>query len=443
MRLRFSSEKVILFSYFTGIILAGALLLMLPGAWAGPAPLRFIDALFTSTSAVCVTGLITVDTALYSRLGQVVIALLIQLGGLGIIAFATIYVTLPRRRISLVSSGIIKDYYIDEVEYNPKVIIKHILFATFSIEAIGAALLFLRFRALPDAVFLSVFHSISAFCNAGFSTFSTNLEAYVGDPIVNIAIMLLIVSGGIGFMVMRDIGKRVNGSRRRLTAQTRVVLGVTASLIAIGAVLFFLFESGNAMRDLPLSSRILASFFQSVTPRTAGFDTIPQGLLSQSSVLLTMLLMFIGASPGSTGGGVKTTTFFVVLMAALRGVDEKSRLTVGRRAVPPKTIIKAVGVVGKGMLLVLVAASGLLLAERGAIAAGTMSLADILFETISAFGTVGLSLGITASLSTASKLVLILTMFAGRVGLFAMALPTSAKRIERYVDLPETDMMIG
>lgn len=443
MRLRITSEKVILFSYFIGIILLGSFLLMIRAAWKGPLPLKYIDALFTSTSAVCVTGLITVDTALFTRFGQAIIALLIQFGGLGIIAFATIYVTLPHKRISLVNRGIIKDYYIEEVEYNPKLIIKHILITTFAIEALGAIFLYFRFRPHEHAIFLSVFHAISAFCNAGFSTFSTNLEGYRGDVIVNLAIMALIVLGGIGFMVMRDLGKHLSRKKRHLSTQSKVVFATTFALICGGAFVFFLLESGNSMKGLPLKERILASFFQSVTPRTAGFDTIAQNQLSDASVLVSMLLMFIGASPGSTGGGIKTTTFFVVLLAAIKNVDDKLKLNIRHRAIPTRTIIKSFSVVGKAMILVIFSAVAILIFERAAISTGVMRLTDVLFEVISAFGTVGLSLGITAGLATASKTVLILTMFAGRVGLFAMALPSSTRRIERYVDLPETELMIG
>lgn len=443
MGIRISRDKVIILSYFSGIILAGALLLMLPSAWKGPSPLHFIDALFTSTSAVCVTGLITVDTALYTRLGQAIIMGLIQFGGLGIITFATLYVALPRARISLVNQAIIKDYYIGEVEYDPKKIIKHILITTGIIEGLGALVLLARFHSLDDAVFVSVFHSVSAFCNAGFSTFSTNLEDYVGDPTVSLCICLLIISGGLGFIVFRDLGKRISGMKRRLSTHSRIVLLVTASLVVGGALLFFMLEGRHAMKGLPLGSKILASLFMAVTPRTAGFDIINPARLSHTATLLTIILMFIGASPGSTGGGVKTTTFFVVLLVALRGTDDEGKVALGRRSIGVPTIVKAVGVVGKGILIVIVSTTAILLIERNRIGAGGFSLVEVLYEVTSAFGTVGLSLGITSSLADLSKLMLILTMFAGRIGLFAMSLPGGARRIERYVGLPEADVMIG
>lgn len=443
MGIRFSRDKIVILSYFSGIILAGALLLMIPASWKGPTPLKFIDALFTSTSAVCVTGLITVDTALYSRLGQAVIMALIQFGGLGIITFATLYVALPRSRISLVNQAIIKDYYIGEVEYDPKKIIKQILVTTALVEGLGAFLLLVRFGGMKDAFFVSAFHAVSAFCNAGFSTFSTNLEAYVADSLVSLTMCLLIIAGGLGFIVFRDLGIRLRGRKRRLSTHSRIVLLVTACLLLGGAILFFWLESRHAMRGLPLGSKVIASIFLSTTPRTAGFDTINPANLGHAATLLTILLMFIGASPGSTGGGVKTTTFFIVLLAALRGPDDEGKVTLGRRSLGTQAILKAVGVVGKGLLIIIASTSVILLLERSRVAAGGVSLVEVVYEVTSAFGTVGLSLGITPKLHDWSKFALILTMFAGRIGLFAMSLPGGARRIDRWVSLPEADVMIG
>jgi trk system potassium uptake protein TrkH len=443
MSLRIYSDKIIIFSYFAGIILAGSALLMLPISWAGQEPLRYIDALFTSTSAVCVTGLTAVDTASYTRFGQTVIALLIQFGGLGIITFATIYVALPKKKISVINRNMIKDFYIEEVEYNPKEIVKHILITTLVIEGAGSLLLYCRFSGLKDGLFVSVFHSISAFCNAGFSTFSDNLEGYVGDPLVNIVIMLLIILGGIGFLVIRELIKLAKGEKRRLSTHSRIAISMTAILVLGGAVIFFSLESNHAFRDMPLGTKILASFFQSVTPRTAGFDSVVQSRFSNASVLVTMLLMFIGACPGSTGGGIKATTFFVLVMAALRGTDSDGRLNIRKRSISSETILKAVGIVGKGILIVGIATVSILIFERNVVIHGSVGIITVLFEVISAFGTVGLSLGITSSLIPASKMVIILTMFAGRVGLFAMTLPNGRRQLARSVHLPEADVMVG
>ena len=443
MAMQISRDKIVILSYFSGIILAGASLLMLPDAWMGPKPLQFIDALFTSTSAVCVTGLVTVDTALYSRLGQAIIMALIQFGGLGIITFATLYVALPRSRISLVNQGIIRDYFIGEVEHEPKKIIKQILVTTAVIEGLGALLLLVRFRGMKDALFVSAFHSVSAFCNAGFSTFSTNLEAYVSDPLVSLTVCGLIICGGLGFIVFRDLGMRLGGRRKRLSTHSRIVLLVTLCLLVAGSLLFFWLERRHGMRDLPLGSKVLASLFLSTTPRTAGFDTLNPASLGHASTLLTIVLMFIGASPGSTGGGVKTTTFFIVLLVAFKGADEEGRLSLGSRSLGINSIIKAFGVVGKGILIVIVSTAAILLLERGRVGSSGVSLVEVVYEVTSGFATVGLSLGITPGLLAGSKLVLILTMFAGRIGLFAMSLPGGARRIDRWARLPEADVMIG
>lgn len=443
MSFRISRDKLIIFAYFIGVILTGSFLLMLPFAWDGAMPLGYVDALFTSTSAVCVTGLITVDTALYTRFGQIVIAALIQAGGLGLVTFAILYVVSPRRKISLVNTAIIKDYYLEEIEYDPKVIIRNILAITFAIEAIGAAFLYWRFRNVPGAPFMAVFHAISAFCNAGFSTFSSNLEGYVGDATVNITIMLLIISGGLGFIVIGDIRKRLLGEKKRLSTHSRIALAVTAALVMGGAVFFFLLEYGHSMKGLPLGSKVLASFFASVTPRTAGFDTIIPSKFSDASILVTIVLMFIGASPGSTGGGIKTTTFFVLVMTALRGVDDDGHLNIGKRAISSATILKAVGILGKGVMIIMLSTTAILLLERVAVVTGKIGLVEVLYEVVSAFGTVGLSLGITADLTSAAKLVLVFTMFSGRVGLFAMSLPSAQRRLAQYARLPEADVMVG
>lgn len=438
-----SRDKLIIFGYFLGIILMGSFLLELPLSWQGGKALPYIDSLFTSTSAVCVTGLTTVDTSLYSRFGQTVIALLIQFGGLGLITFATVYAAMPKKRISLVSRGIIKDYYIDEVDYDPKRIVRHIMLTTAVIESVGTLFLYLHFRTLKDGLFVSAFHAISAFCNAGFSTFPNNLEGYVADPVVSLTISGLIVLGGIGFMVMSDVGKCIRGKKKRLSSHSRVAIGMTSALIVAGTLLFLFLEWNHAMRHLSPAAKILAAIFQSVTPRTAGFDTIEQGKLSDASILITMFLMFIGASPASTGGGIKTTTFFVLIAVALRGVDEKGRLPVDRRSISSETIIKAVGIVGKSVLILIISTTAVLTFERGSVIGGRVGLVEVLFEVISALATVGLSMGITSSLAVGSKLILILTMFAGRVGLFAMALNSGARRIDHYVDLPDTNLLVG
>ncbi|MCE5256341.1 MAG: TrkH family potassium uptake protein [Spirochaetaceae bacterium] len=439
MRIKIGRDKLFLLGFFILVILAGSFLLVIPGMY-NAGKLSYIDALFTATSAVCVTGLVVVDTANYSRLGQTIIMLLIQTGGLGIITFATLYIAIPRKKISLISKGAITDYSLSEVEYQPKAIIKAILKYTIFFELLGALFFNISFRAQGLPFFVAVFHSISAFCNAGFSTFSTNLEGYVTDPIVNFTTMFLIVIGGIGFIVIKDIRKVMRHQKQHLSYHSKVVLKTTAGLILSGAVAFFLLEYHTSMADLTFPQKIMASLFQSVTPRTAGFDTIAQNRMTQGSQLVTTLLMFIGASPASTGGGVKTTTFFILLATAFRYKDSGDSIVSNGRTIAPHTIYKAVGIVVKGIIIVFIGAVAIVLHEGNW--GNQISLMDAVFETTSAFGTVGLSEGITSTLHTLSKLILIFTMYIGRVGLFAFALPKNTRDVEGYAALPGADIMI-
>ena len=441
MNIRIGRDRLLLLGYFLGTIILGSFLLKLPVAWNGSGKLHYIDALFTSTSAVCVTGLITVDTADYSRFGQAVILCLIQMGGLGLITFATLYIALPRRRISIVSRGLISDYTLSEVEYQPKKIISSILGLTLAIEGLGMVILNFSFgkRGLP--FFVSAFHAVSAFCNAGFSTFSNNLEDFAIDPIVNFAIMTLIILGGIGFIVMRDIGKILSRERTHLSYHSAIVLKTTTALILLGAATLLALEYRATLSGMTLGQKVMASLFASVTPRTAGFDTIAPNRFSTGSILVTILLMFIGASPASTGGGVKTTTFFILLMTAFRYRDGSDSLDYRGRAIGGHTVFKAVGIVVKGLAIVFIAAILIEVMERAR--GNALPTIDVIYEVVSAFATVGLSLGITPSLGETSKLVLILTMFIGRVGLFAMALPRSGRKVEGYASLPSADLMLG
>ena len=441
MKIRIGPDRIFLLGYFVGIIFLGSLLLVLPGAWKGLGRLRYIDALFTSTSAVCVTGLITVDTALYTRFGQTVIMCLIQMGGLGLITFATLYLALPRRRISIISRGLISDYSLSEVEYQPKRIIRSILALTLAIEGTGMLLLNMKFSRMGFPFFVSAFHAVSAFCNAGFSTFSDNLEGFVFDPIVNFTIMGLIVSGGIGFIVMRDIGKTLTKERNHLSYHSVVVLKTTAALILTGAVAIFILEYDTVLKGMSLGQKIMASLFASITPRTAGFDTIVPNKFGTGSILVTMVLMFIGASPASTGGGVKTTTFFILVMTALRYRDGADSIEYRGRAITGHTVFKAVGIVVKGILIIITAVILVEVFERTR--GNPLPAIEVLYEVISGFGTVGLSMGITSGLGDASKSIIILTMFIGRVGLFAMALPKTGRRIEGYASLPGAELMLG
>jgi trk system potassium uptake protein len=442
MRARISSDKLTIFAYFIAVIIAGAVLLSMPAAWGGDEPLGLLDALFTATSAVCVTGLIVVDTADFTRYGQTLILLLIQFGGLGIVSFATLFVATSRSKVSLLNRGMIQEMYIEEVDVNPRRIVLHIVLVTFAAEFIGFLILNLRFKYLGIAApaFSSLFLSVSAFCNAGFSVFSDSLNRFAGDWLVNLVFMLLIVAGGIGFVVMRDFSRVFMRTKRHVSYHSRVVIMMTAALILLGFAAFYLLEYDKAYAQLTVPQKLLAALFQSVTTRTAGFDTVAQGALSMPSIVFVMLLMFIGGSPGSTAGGVKTTTMFMAIMAAFKGTEADGSFNHAGGMVSPQIIVKAFGILVKAMAIVLLSFIALLAFEG----AGSRKLfSELLFEAVSAFGTVGLSRGITADLGPLSKLTLILTMFAGRVGLFAMTLMPPSDRIERFAEYPREDLMLG
>ena len=440
-----SRDRFLLFSYFLGVIFAGSILLSLPAAWTGPTRLRYIDALFTATSAVCVTGLISVDTTLYSTFGRVVIMLLIQFGGLGIITFMTIHLAAPRRRLSLVSRKLIGDYFLEHVESDPQDIIRKVVVFTLVIEVAGSLPLFAVFRrTVPHgAYFAALFHAVSAFCNAGFSPFSTNLEAYVTDPVVNLTIMGLIVIGGLGFVVLEDVVAKFTGKRARLSVHSRLVLRVTAFLVVTGTVAFALLEWNGCMRALTLPQKILAGSFASVTPRTAGYDTIAPAAFSMPSRFFTIVLMFIGASPASTGGGIKTTTFFIVLVMILRGTEAHEDIRVFGRKVSASSVSKAMMYTLRALAILVTAIFVLTFSEVLLDQNSGKLFVEVVFEVFSAFGTVGLSLGITPDLTDVGKLVIVATMIAGRVGMAALAITPPRTMPEQIVDVPEEEVMVG
>ncbi len=446
MRKSVPFDKVLLLTYFLGLIAIGTVLLGLPFSWKGESALPFIDAFFTSVSAVCVTGLITVDTALYSTFGQVVILLLIQFGGLGLITFTTMFLFLPGQRVSLHYQEIFSGYYLDVVEHDPIRIIRNIVLMTLGIELVGAVVLYFSFRAagFERPVFLSVFHSISAFCNAGFSLFTTNLERFSGNIPVMAVIMVLIIAGGISFIVIQEIYRDIRYRRHRLSVHSKIVLMMTGGLIVMGFLFFFAIEEHQVLDGMPLFSRIVNALFLSVTPRTAGFNTVPMSDLTIPSKVFSGLLMFIGGAPGSISGGVKVTTFFLVLLLAVKGTDRNGDARVMGRKLNAALLSRASTFIVKAGIVMFTAMLLLTITEHAdGMASGGKSFIEIAFETISAFGTVGLSLGITAQLSTLGKLVIIGTMFAGRIGLITMAMPVPTRHLERLVDYPDEEIMIG
>lgn len=449
MRRGIPSSKLVLFAYFLVLMATGGILLWLLPSWAGEGELRFVDALFTAVSAGAVTGLITANTASFSFLGQLVILILIQLGGLGIIAFSTLYLTQPRKRVSLQRRAVIREYFIGGLEYEPRTIVRNIVLATGIIEFVLVIALFMGFRAsdVPQPLFAAVFHAVSAFCNAGFSIFPDSLERFVTTPAVTLPVMIGLVLGGLGFVVYRDLFRRVSprsfdSHRHVLSLHTKIVLAATGSAVLIGLVAFTTFEWNGAYADLAPGQRVLAGLFQSVTPRTAGFNTVNQARLGAPSTTLTTLFMFIGGAPGSIAGGVKVTTFFIILWFALGGADERGDARMFRRKVPAQVIGRATLFVIKALLIVFSSVLALAITESW-IAGQVFTMREIVFEVFSAFGTVGLSMGITSQLSAAGKIVIMVTMFTGRVGVLSLALPRPGRRWEQLIDYPSGEVLIG
>ncbi|OLN25056.1 Potassium uptake protein, integral membrane component, KtrB [Desulfovibrio sp. DV] len=441
--------------FFAAAILLGAGLLCQPIS-ASHEPVSFLDALFTATSAACVTGLAVTDTGTtFTRFGHTVILALIQLGGLGIMTFSTLIFYLWRRRVSLADHIAVGQSLLHDASFHLGRFLTRMAVVTVFIEALGALGLYL-FDPVGFAPFSAVFHSVSAFCNAGFGLFPDNLMRYTGHPGINLIIMWLIVSGGLGFAVLIEgyrvarnrllPGGRAEGRQQRLSWYARTVFAVSAFLVFAGAAMIFCGEFlGSRYPELPALDRIVAALFQSVSCRTAGFNTLDIGRMADASLVIMILLMFIGGSPGSCAGGIKTTTFRVLAAFGRAKMFGRKQAVVGRFAVDDDTVDRAVTLTIFAAGLVL--GSVLLMCfTEGAVAphveAGGRFL-EILFEVVSAFGTVGLSTGITPGLSPAGKLVIIMLMFVGRLGpiLFLSVLQGFQEPL-RY-RWPEQNMMIG
>ena len=441
-----------LISSYLGLILVATVVLCMPISARGGVAVRPVDALFTATSAVCVTGLIVKDTAVdWSYFGQGVILLLIQIGGLGLMTFSTFFLYAMGRRVALRERVLVRETFGDILGEDPRAVVRSILKITVFVEGVGALLLFLRFSrdfSVSRALAVSVFHSIAAFCNAGFSLFSANLMEYRTDVWVNVVIMVLIVTGGLGFLVIADIvgsnRRRRDGRSRPFTLHTRMVLVLTATLIVVGAAACFLLEIGGALSDYSVGTRIISSLFLSVTARTAGFNTVDMSGLSTATLFVVMLLMFIGASPGSTGGGIKTTTFGIFLVTARSRLKGHEEINVFRRTIPREVSNRSFAVFATSLSVVLAFCLALLVTERRWAGANHDMLRDVTFETLSAFGTVGLSTGITPSLSTAGRILVSALMLVGRVGPLTMVMMMVERR-QRFGHLehPHEEIMIG
>jgi trk system potassium uptake protein len=444
---RLSPERLFILS-FAGVILLGGLLLGLPLA-AAETPLSWIDALFQSASAVCVTGLTTINIGKdLGPAGQVIILLLFQTGGLGILTFSAVFFVILGRGLASKEHEIMQSVFLYAPRRDLASILKFVFLSTFLYEGAGTLLLWARFSqdfTWSEALFRAVFHAVSAFNNAGFSLFSDNLVSYQGDPIVNLTVMGLIVAGGIGFIVHYELHMRIFGKQRRLSVHTKVVLVTTGVLIAGGALMFFVLENDRILKDLPWQNRLLASLFQSITPRTAGFNTVDIGMLANETILLMLTLMFIGASPGSTGGGIKTTSaglMFLIMWSRLRGREE---VNVFNRTIPRELLQRTISIILAAALSVCFIMSVLLLSAdgSGAPAESRHLFVEYVFETTSAFATVGLSMNLTPSLNTLQKLAIILMMFAGRVGPLTLAFSLARIATKKSLTYAEEGVMVG
>ncbi len=429
---------------FLAAILAGTLLLSLPFSAADGRP-AFLDALFTATSAVCVTGLTVLDTPTrFSAAGQAVIIFLVQLGGLGIMTFSTLIVLAARRRISVRERLLIQSSFHPGIPKDLPSLVRSIFLFTLAIEAAGAALLFVWFRpafGAARAAWPAVFHSVSAFCNAGFSLFSDSLSGYRGHAGLILTMAALIVLGGIGFPVLSEtraiLAERRRGRRVRTSLHFKLVVTVTLILVAGAAVAFFLLEGPFSMSGLPAGERALASLFQSVTARTAGFNSVDIPTVAPASVLLLLFLMFVGASPASTGGGVKTSTAaFLVLLVRAR-VAARDTVSVFHRSFAAELVLRAFTLIALALGVIILATMVLLVAQP------EIGLRDALFEMVSAFGTVGLSMGVTPALGPFGKIVVCLTMFTGRVGPLTLLYALSRREARGRFEYAEESVLIG
>jgi len=451
-----NAPRVIMLS-FAGAILAGTVLLILPFATRSPGPMPPVDALFTAASAVCVTGLIVVDTGtFFTPFGQAVIIVLIQLGGLGIMTMSTFFLIMLRRRLTLKDRLVLRDTLGEKQVKGFKGLILLIVGMTVFLETAGGISLAWRFYRVygyppGKAVVHGFFHSISAFCNAGFSLYSDSLARFSGDGIVIGVMGGLILLGGFGFLFWFNLThfyfwRKDRLRRGRIRLQTRIVLAISGMLLLVMFLVFLGVEWENTLRDQALSEKLLSSFFHAVTPRTAGFNILPVSRMLPATLWLTMIMMFIGASPGSTGGGIKTVTFAVILASVYRMVTDRGQVLIGKKAIADNTAVRAISIAVLSLALIFTSTGLLLLLESPGVGDACRAgyLGDIFFETISAFGTVGLSTGVTPDLSAPGKLVITLTMFLGRIGPLTLALLIGRRRqaplSARY---PEEAVMVG
>ena len=439
----FSPYMTILLSFMVVTILGG-ILLSLPISMKYGKSVKLIDGFFIATSAICVTGLSSIDIgSVYNIFGQMVILVLIQLGGLGVITFTSVIIIMISKKIGYYTKKIVQEDINIDTTFKIEEYVKKVILSVIVIEFIGTVILFFEFIkkfGFLKAVYYSFFHSVSAFCNAGFSLFSDNLYGFKNSFIINMTIPLLIFLGGIGFSTILNCYNVLRKKEKRLTSTTKLSIKISIFLVIIGMIAMLILEYSNksTIGNLSFGQKLEASFFQSVTTRTAGFNTISILGLKRSTSLLFVILMFIGASPGSTGGGIKTTTIGLIILGTLATLKNKDTIEYDKRSVSWRIYSKAITVLFISLIYTTICVFLLILFERN------KNLLDLVFEVFSAFGTVGLSRNLTPSLADISKFILIVTMFVGRVGPLTIALALSKSNLKkgRYT-YPQENILIG
>ena len=443
-RLKLQPAQVVLLS-FAGWILLGALVLMLPVSYQAGKSIGFVDALFMSTSATCVTGLATIslvdDLTIF---GQMTLLVLLQVGGLGIMTLSSSLAVMMGRNLQMREQVIMQDVLDTSSSEELLNLVVNVIQYTFTIEFIGALLLSIGFYSegfeIGQSMYYGFYHSISAFCNAGFALWNNNLEDFKFAPLIHLTIAFLIIFGGIGFTVLKDVQQTIKNKRsfKNLSVHTKIVLTTNTMLLALGTIYFFFGEFLHVFQDYSVWEKFQVAFFQSTTARTAGFNTINISAMQSHCIYVMILLMFIGASPGSTGGGVKTTTFAVLLQSVTATLKGKQDVEFFERTVPAQTVVKSIAIF---IICLIVVSIGVLVLVR---VEPDKSFLSLLFEVVSGFGTVGLSMGVTPFLTVAGKLCITVMMYLGRVGPLTLVLAVGSRVVlPSNVEYPEGKVLIG
>ncbi len=441
-KMKLSGVQILALGFFI-VIFVGGVLLSLPISSASGESTNFLDALFTSTSAVCVTGLITLDTGTHwNEFGQIVIMFLIEIGGLGFMSFATFIAVLLGRKITLRDRLIMQEAMNTFNIQGLVKMVRYVLGFTFAVQFFGALLLSTQFVpkfGLAKGIYYSIFHSISAFCNAGFDLFGgfSSLVSYSGNVVVLLTISALIIIGGLGFTVWLEVYNY--RGLKKLSVHSKIVILITVVLIIGGTIFMYLFEMNNpkTIGNMSFDDKVLNSFFASVSPRTAGFNSVSTDGMTNSGKLLTIILMFIGGSPGSTAGGLKTATFGIIILTVISVIRGREDTQVFGRRFSKSLVYKSFALLIIGMTLVIGVTLLLSITDPNE------SFINILYEATSAFGTVGLTTGVTQRLSTAGKIIIMITMYCGRVGPMTVALAFIRNKKKQTHKYPEGKILIG